>query len=611
MDGTLADGSPGTTAGPERGAGRVGGKPGGGSPMSPSELTEQAGGQSAVVQAEDHTLALAQHAEGRTDQGPLGQVVLVEVACRRGSRRPRPGVLRLDHIPARLRDRRCRWRGRSPASHPGHASVTGLHDLAGLDAAGADVQALGRAVDQRPHPLDVRVPATLGAPVGVAHGHAEARLLAAHVADRCHKAGPRYRDGPAGVNPTLGGPSLLRSAPMPTAAERLDATALRGPGRRLPRRPRRPPRGDQPPQRLPGPRRRHRHEHGPDPPLRCARSSTGPTADLAAACKAISHGSLMGGRGNSGVILSQVLRGICRGGLRDGDGTTAGQPPPLHSRAASAAAYEAVHATGRGHDPHRRSGEAAEPAAVAGGRRRCSTCSKPPGPRAADALGPHAARCSRCWRRPGWSTPGAAGSCCCSTCPCTWSTAGRRARAGSAGRRAVGRSSATGPEAEGDGTATPTCATRSCTSLEADDAADRRRSRTCGPASATRSWSWAATASGTATSTPTTSAPPSRPASTLGRPRQIRVTDLLEQVEELRRRWVTEARPTPAYDDEPPSTSTRRSPCAVVAVATGDGIKRIFHSLGVQRLVTGGQIDEPVDRRPRSPRSRRARPTRS
>src|ERR1035437_7039835 len=32
--------------------------------------------------------------------------------------------------------------------------------------------------------------------------------------------------------------------------------------------------------------------------------------DMAATCKAIAHGSLMGARGNSGVILSQLLRGI-------------------------------------------------------------------------------------------------------------------------------------------------------------------------------------------------------------------------------------------------------------------------------------------------------------
>ena len=33
--------------------------------------------------------------------------------------------------------------------------------------------------------------------------------------------------------------------------------------------------------------------------------------------------------------------------------------------------------------------------------------------------------------------------------------------------------------------------------------------------------------------------------------------------------------------------------CAVVAVATGDGIRRIFHSLGVQGIVTGGQSMNP------------------
>ena len=36
-------------------------------------------------------------------------------------------------------------------------------------------------------------------------------------------------------------------------------------------------------------------------------------ADGAALCKAITHGSLMGARGNSGVITSQILRGLCEG----------------------------------------------------------------------------------------------------------------------------------------------------------------------------------------------------------------------------------------------------------------------------------------------------------
>jgi uncharacterized protein len=36
-------------------------------------------------------------------------------------------------------------------------------------------------------------------------------------------------------------------------------------------------------------------------------------SDTAAVCHAITHGSLMGARGNSGVILSQILRGLCEG----------------------------------------------------------------------------------------------------------------------------------------------------------------------------------------------------------------------------------------------------------------------------------------------------------
>ena len=74
----------------------------------------------------------------------------------------------------------------------------------------------------------------------------------------------------------------------------------------------------------------------------------------------------------------------------------------------------------------------------------------------------------------------------------------------------------------------------------------------------------------------------------IGMPRKIRVTDLLEQVEE--ERWVREA--TSAVVEVP---AELRSPvtCAVVAVATGSGIRRIFHSLGVQGIVTGGQSMNP------------------
>jgi DAK2 domain fusion protein YloV len=70
-----------------------------------------------------------------------------------------------------------------------------------------------------------------------------------------------------------------------------------------------------------------------------------------------------------------------------------------------------------------------------------------------------------------------------------------------------------------------------------------------------------------------------------GRPRNIRVTDLIEQVEE--ERWVREAAVPDADPDVVPV------PTAVVAVATGEGIRRIFRSLGVQQIVAGGQSMNP------------------
>jgi uncharacterized protein len=74
-----------------------------------------------------------------------------------------------------------------------------------------------------------------------------------------------------------------------------------------------------------------------------------------------------------------------------------------------------------------------------------------------------------------------------------------------------------------------------------------------------------------------------------GRPRQIRITDLMEQVEE--ERWVREA----GAEDivEVPPHVTEPVTTAVVAVATGDGVKRIFYSLGVQGIVAGGQSMNP------------------
>ncbi|HEY5103806.1 MAG TPA: DAK2 domain-containing protein [Acidimicrobiales bacterium] len=71
-----------------------------------------------------------------------------------------------------------------------------------------------------------------------------------------------------------------------------------------------------------------------------------------------------------------------------------------------------------------------------------------------------------------------------------------------------------------------------------------------------------------------------------GRPREIRVTDLAEQI--IEERWVREAIVEPRDEefDVAPATS-------VVAVVVGEGIGRIFHSLGARQLVIGGQSMNP------------------
>jgi DAK2 domain fusion protein YloV len=74
----------------------------------------------------------------------------------------------------------------------------------------------------------------------------------------------------------------------------------------------------------------------------------------------------------------------------------------------------------------------------------------------------------------------------------------------------------------------------------------------------------------------------------VGRPRDIRVTDLLDQVEE--ESWVRRAAELHA---ETPSTEEPVPVTSVVAVATGDGIRRIFYSLGVHHIVAGGQSMNP------------------
>ncbi len=76
-----------------------------------------------------------------------------------------------------------------------------------------------------------------------------------------------------------------------------------------------------------------------------------------------------------------------------------------------------------------------------------------------------------------------------------------------------------------------------------------------------------------------------------GRPSRIKVTDLDEQVVE--ERWVRESagRPGSGPSVEAPGPPPETS---VVAVVSGEGIGRIFRSLGVHHLVVGGQTMNPA-----------------
>ncbi len=84
-----------------------------------------------------------------------------------------------------------------------------------------------------------------------------------------------------------------------------------------------------------------------------------------------------------------------------------------------------------------------------------------------------------------------------------------------------------------------------------------------------------------------------------GRPRTIRVTDLLDQVEE--EQWVREhttvaepgALATAAADAAGPDAAADLCTTAVVAVAVGEGVQRLLSSLGVHGVVAGGQSMNP------------------
>ena len=172
------------------------------------------------------------------------------------------------------------------------------------------------------------------------------------------------------------------------------------------------------------------------------------------------------------------------------------------------------------------------------------------------------------------------------TRPAPRSGTGRRPQAPTA-RRHLRRTRAEGDE-EGSGVVGP--ALRGHVLPRGARRGARRVQGRLGRASATRSSSSAATACGTATSTPTTSGRRSRRRSTSGA-RATSASPTSSTRSRRSRGCGGRARVRPGRAGRSP-----RSPApvtSVVAVATGDGIRRIFYSLGVHHIVGGGQSMNP------------------
>ena len=302
-------------------------------------------------------------------------------------------------------------------------------------------------------------------------------------------------------------------------------------------------------------------------------------------CKAISHGSLMGARGNSGVILSQILRGISSV-VVEADGFDAKSGAAALAEAATAA-YDAVMRPVEGTilTVVREAAEAAVAAADdgadlvavldaardAGGRR--------PRAHARDAAG---AQGGRRGRRRRHRLPAAARRA---------APRGRRPRRCPSPPRSRARCSPSRCPGHADGGEHGDISDlryEVMYFLEApDDAIPAFKDVWAGIGDSIvvvggdGIWNCHIHTDDIGASI--------EAAIDIGTPRKIRVTDLIEQVEE--EAWVREAASAPAI--EVPAELRTPVTCAVVAVATGAGIRRIFHSLGVQGIVTGGQSMNP------------------
>ena len=190
--------------------------------------------------------------------------------------------------------------------------------------------------------------------------------------------------------------------------------------------------GDRPAQRLPGPRRRHRHQHGPHARRGRRRDGGGARASSADVRRHQPRLADGGPRQQRGDPVPDPARDRL-----DAQGAQPTSTARLRRRARGGVDRRLPGGAdpGRGHDPHRRAGERRRgaPAADDGGELAAS-CGRPATP--AGSRWPARPTCCPCSPTPAWSTPAAPASCSCSTPPCTSSTASRcpSHRAAQAGR---------------------------------------------------------------------------------------------------------------------------------------------------------------------------------
>jgi uncharacterized protein len=306
-------------------------------------------------------------------------------------------------------------------------------------------------------------------------------------------------------------------------------------------------------------------------------------ADMKAVCKAISHGSLMGARGNSGVILSQVLRG-----LADGFSPVDAVGPAEVAaalEAASDAAYKAVMRPVEGTilTVVREAAEGARDASERGGGLvEILDAARQKGGAALDRT----PELLPVLKQAGVVDAGGAGLLLLFDAFLAV-TAGRPLQTSFAGPVAGARAAAdSGAEGHRDGESDVSGLRYEVMYLleAADDTVPGFRDVWAGIGDSIvvvggdGLWNCHIHTDDIGAAI--------EAALDAGRPRNIRVTDLLEQVEE--ERWVREAegQDSDEWVGDPPAT-------AVVAVATGGGVRRIFRSLGVHQVVAGGQSMNP------------------